>query len=70
MKIGDKIRLKRRYSDLNGWSCAECWDGKIAEIIEIEDRINGSITAICEDKRLLFFRDAIGEVIPMDRGEG
>ena len=63
MNVGQKIRLKRRWSELNDWSIRPDLDGKVVEITEIEDRPNGSIQAKYGDERLLFFRDAVGEII-------
>lgn len=61
--VGSTIRLVRRFSSINGYSLAEKWDGKIAKIIEIEPRENGSLTVECEGDHLCIFRDAVGELI-------
>lgn len=61
--VGATIRLVRRYSQLNGWSIHEAWDGKSAKIIEIEDRENGTITVECEGNHLCIFRDAVGDLL-------
>lgn len=63
MKPGDKIRLKRRHSGINGWSIRSDLDGKVVTVVEIEDRVNGGITAEFCGRTLYFFRDAVGEVL-------
>ncbi len=62
VKVGDKVQLVRRHSNLNGWSIREDLNGKIATIIEIEDRENGFITVTYNGQRLGIFRDAVGQV--------
>lgn len=64
MKPGDQIRLKRRHSNLNGWSCRPDLDGKVVKVIEVEDRENGSITIeLPEGGNGCIFRDAVGETL-------
>lgn len=63
MKPGDKIRLRCRYSDLNGWSIRPDLDGRIVTVLEVEERPNGYITVDLNGLRLCIFRDAVGEVI-------
>lgn len=64
MKAGDKVRLIRRFSNLNGWSIGPHLDGKIMKIVSIEDRVNGVITLI-DDNGVEWdvFRGAIGSLI-------
>lgn len=65
MKVGDKFILARRYSNLNGWSCRPDLDGQIAEVTELEDRVNGSITfKLANGETGLVFRDAVGAIYP------
>lgn len=63
IKVGDNIILKRRYSEINGWSCRPDLDGALVEVLEVEDRVNGGITiTLPEGGRGFIFRDAVGYV--------
>lgn len=63
MNVGDKLILERRYSSLNGYSIKKDLNGKIVTVLEIEDRVNGSITVEYNGETYLIFRDAIGKVL-------
>lgn len=70
MRKGDYIRVERRHSNLNGWSCRPDLHGAVLEILEVEDRLNGCITVMLPDgSRGLLFRDAVGDVIPKEKAE-
>ena len=50
LKTGDKIKLIRRNSLMNGYSIRPDLDGAIVEISSVEDRINGGIRFEFPDK--------------------
>jgi hypothetical protein len=67
LEIGDKIRLKRRHDEMNGWSIRPDLDGVVVTITNVEDRVNGCVQATHPIfGKLAFFANAVGEVVEND----